>query len=82
MRCESEGVKKFLEDAQGLLRRFDTPAPFDLNFLQWLYNEFEKVVGKQLKNKDFWTDFHVLRTSCSRVHSTLEGLFGSCRCRE
>ena len=63
MRCESEGVKKFLGDAQGLLRRFDTPAPFDLNFLQWLYNKLEKVVGKQLKNKDFWTDFHVLRTS-------------------
>ena len=51
MRCESEGVK-FLGDAQGLLRRFDTPAPFDLN-LQWLYNELEKVVGKELKNKDF-----------------------------
>lgn len=52
MRCESEGVK-FLEDAQGLLRRFDTPVSFDLNFLQWLYNSLEKVGYKQLKKKDF-----------------------------
>ena len=42
MRCESEGVKKFLGDTQGLLQRFDTPAPFDLNFSQWLYNELER----------------------------------------
>ena len=57
------GVKKFLKDAQILLRRFDRPESLDLNFLEWLYNRLKKVVSKKLKNKDFWKDFHVLRTS-------------------
>ena len=63
MRTESQGVKEFLADAQVLIRKFDSPAPSDLCFLQWLYNSLEKVVGKQLKKKELWTEFHVLRTS-------------------
>lgn len=63
MCTESQGVKEFLADAHVLIRKFDLPAPSDLCFLQWLYNSLEKVVGKQLKKKELWTEFHVLRTS-------------------
>ena len=57
MRTESQGVKEFLADAQVLIQKFDSPAPSDLCFLQWLYNSLEKVVGKQLKRKNFGQNF-------------------------
>ena len=63
MRSESQGVKTFVTDAQTLIRRFDSPTPSDLCFLQWLYSSLESVVDKQLKKKELWTEFHVLRTS-------------------
>ena len=63
MRSESQGVKTFVTDAQALIQRFDSPTPSDLCFLQWLYSSLESVVDKQLKKKDLWTEFHVLRTS-------------------
>ena len=63
MRSESQGVKTFVTDTQALIRRFDSPTPSDLWFLQWLYSSLESVVDKQLKKKELWTEFHVLRTS-------------------
>ena len=63
MSSKSQGVKTFVIDAQALIRRFDSPTPSDLCFLQWLYSSLESVVDKQLKKKELWTEFHVLRIS-------------------
>ena len=37
----------------------------------------EKVVGKQLKKKGFWTEFHVLRTSAQFTRQELFGSLGA-----
>ena len=76
---ESQRVKEFLADTQILIQKFDSPAPSDLCFLQWLYNNqcwgryFQKVTSYILLGKVTRYSYILLsgKSNSLQLHITL-----------